>query len=153
MAKISKTIPQGYRYFFYVVVSCCFFSGTSFWLIREFFQIEGEFGIEPHSWQYPLLQLHGLMAFLMLMAIGAVITGHVTTTWYGQRAKKSGIALLTGISFSVISAYILYYWVSEETQEWLALLHLVFGCLLPILLILHITIARRTRKGSATRYS
>jgi len=153
MARISTKIPKGYRYFFYLLVALCFTSGASFWLIREFFQIDGDFGLSPHFLQYPLLQIHGFMAFVMLMSVGAIFSAHIPSTWGTKRARKSGIMITCFISMSVITAYALYYLITEDSQFWLTYLHLVLGVCLPSLLIIHVKKARKSRRISVTNYS
>jgi hypothetical protein len=114
--------------------------------------VEGDFGPESHFLQYPMLQLHGFSAFLMLMALGTIFTSHIPKTWYQRRAKKSGIALMTFVIFSMLSAYSLYYLVGEDWHALLGNSHAVVGLLLPTLLFFHITTARKSNKKKKGRY-
>ena len=146
MSKISMTISQHYRYFFYSVLSVSFITGIGFWLIRRFAMVEGDFGPESHFLQYPLLQIHGLSAFIMLMSLGAVFASHIPKTWSSKRARKSGISILSMTIFSLLTAYSLYYLVSEDWHELLGNAHAIFGILLPLILFIHIKLARQARK-------
>lgn len=147
MSKISLSISQGYRYFFYIVLGCSLFTGTGFWLIRRFGTVNGDFGPESHFLQYPLLQVHGLAAFLMMMSLGAVFASHIPKTWSSKRSRKSGITLLSWVTLSVLTAYVLYYLVSEDWHEWLGNGHAILGLSLPLFLIIHIKLARSSSKS------
>ncbi|WP_293750381.1 hypothetical protein [uncultured Paraglaciecola sp.] len=144
MSRINKHIPPIYRYFFYTVLSLCWLTGSVFWLLREFAFIEGDFGPEPHFLQYPVLQLHGLGAFFMLLSLGAIFTGHIPNTWSLGRAKKSGLWILSAVILSMCSAYSLYYLVQEDWHLWLGNGHALVGVSLPIILYVHIKIARNS---------
>lgn len=146
MSKISLTISQHYRYFFYSVLSVSFITGIAFWLMRRFAMVEGDFGPESHFLQYPLLQIHGLSAFIMLMSLGAIFASHIPKTWSSQRARKSGISILSITIFSLLTAYSLYYLVSEDWHELLSNAHTILGIFLPLILFIHIKLARRARK-------
>jgi|GEM_PF-460860 len=146
MSNISLNISKQYRYFFYGVLVLSVVTGIGFWLFRRFGMVEGDFGPESHFLQYPLLQLHGLSAFFMLMSLGAIFASHIPKTWSSKRARKSGIFIITTTLFSIITAYSLYYLVNENWHEILGNSHAVLGVLFPLILIVHITSARRTRK-------
>jgi len=150
MANISTKISRAYRYFFYSLLSVSLLSGSGFWLLRRFAMIEGDFGPETHPLQYPVLQLHGLSAFLMLMTLGAVFASHIPKTWSTGRAKKSGIAITTAVSFSMLSAYTLYYLVTEDWHELVGNIHAIVGLLLAIILVVHVKLARQSRTKKRT---
>ncbi len=145
MSNISRKIAKKYRYLFYGFLSISVFSGSGFWLLRNFAMVEGDFGPESHFLQYPFLQLHGFAAFMMLMALGSIFSSHIPKTWSLGKAKNSGITLLSFIVFSLLSAYSLYYLVSEDWHVLLGNSHAIVGLLLPTLLIFHITMARKSR--------
>ena len=153
MARISTKIPKVYRYLFYLTLSLCWCSGVTFWLLHNFGMVEGEFGTEPHWLQYPALQAHGFAAFVMLMCLGALFTAHVPATWPMAKAKKTGLTMLVSVSLSVLSAYSLYYLVSEDWKVWLGNGHAGLGVVLPLLLFIHIKVARRNRLRRAVNYS
>lgn len=145
MSKISAQISQNYRYFFYAMLSLSFITGSGFWLLKTFAMQEGDFGPESHFLQYPFLQLHGLAAFVMLMSLGAIFASHVPKNWRYQRGKKTGIAILSAVSFSMITAYSLYYLVSEDWHTMLANSHAIIGLMLPTILFIHIKLARQSK--------
>ncbi|WP_286261084.1 hypothetical protein [Thalassotalea atypica] len=138
MQKINTKITRAYRYFFYTLLVLLITTGSSFWLLRRFGMVEGDFGPESHYLQYPALQLHGLCAFLMLMSLGAIFASHVPRTWSTLRARKSGISILVAVSVSALSAYSLYYLVSQDWHTLLGNSHAIVGLVLPLFLWLHI---------------
>jgi MFS family permease len=146
MAKVGRKISKKYRYTFYIVLCISVLSGSAFWLLRRFAVVEGDFGPESHFLQYPFLQLHGFAAFLMLMALGAIFCGHLAQTWSIGRAKKTGITMMSAVIFSILSAYILYYLVSENWHHLLGNAHALMGLALPVLLVFHIRVARKSRR-------
>lgn len=150
MARVSTEISKGYRYFFYSLLTLSFLTGMGFWFMRHYFMVEGDFGPEAHFLQFPLLQLHGFAAFFMLMALGAIFSAHIPKTWSTKRAKKTGLGFLIAVSFSIVSAYSLYYLVSQEWHELLGNAHAVVGIMLPSLLAFHIIVARKSRLNKKT---
>lgn len=152
MSKISLTISKSYRYFFYVVLGVSLVTGSGFWLIRRFGFVEGDFGPESHFLQYPLLQAHGFSAFLMMMVLGAIFASHIPKTWSSKRSRISGISITSSVVFSVVSAYSLYYLVGEDWHEWLGNSHAIIGLLLPIILLVHIKMARATRRTKKQKH-
>lgn len=152
MALITLKIPTLYRYIFYVTLGLCWCSGFGFWLIRRFGMVEGDFGLEAHYLQYPLLQIHGLAAFMMLLCLGAIFSAHIPMAWRSGRERRWGLLLLVQVLLSVLSAYTLYYLVSEDCHELLGNSHALVGVLLPLLLSLHIYWGRRQRRRSTLNY-
>jgi len=84
--------------------------------------------------------------------LGSIFTSHVSKTWSIGKAKKSGIGLMSFIIFSLLSAYSLYYLVGEDWHTLLGNSHALVGLMLPTLLIVHIKVARKSRKKKKTHY-
>jgi hypothetical protein len=147
MSRINLKIPLAYRRIFYTTLCLSWVTGLGFWLIRRFGEVEGDFGPQSHLLQYPLLQTHGLAAFVMLLCLGAIFASHIPATWRTGRQRWWGGALLAQVLLSLISAYSLYYLVSEQWHAVLGNSHALIGLLLPVSLSVHIYRARRTRKA------
>lgn len=143
MSNISLKITKTYRYFFYSTMLVSLVTGCGFWLLRQYGFTEGDFGPESHFMQYPLLQLHGLAAFIMLMSLGAIFGSHIPKTWSSKRSRTSGISILSSVTLSILSAYSLYYLVGEDWHEILGNGHAIIGIASPILLYIHIHFARK----------
>jgi hypothetical protein len=151
MSKISAKISSKYRYFFYLILCFSVISGSAFWLLKTFAIVEGDFGPESHFLQYPMLQFHGFAAFTMLLCLGAIFGSHVPKNWHYQRGKQSGSVILAFVVFSILSAYSLYYLVSEEWHILLANSHAIVGLSLPIILYLHLKLARKSKSKKHRR--
>lgn len=143
---IRLRFPMWLRRCFYGVFAISWVSGITFYVLSRWLQIEGEFGLEKHPWQFPILKIHGAAAFLMLMAIGTLLTNHVPSAWRTQRSRKLGLALVTGVSLMVISAWSLYYAANEEWRPIIGNIHAAIGVSLPLILGFHIWHGRRAAR-------
>lgn len=137
---VSVYFSKTYRRCLYGMFLLSWCSGTGFFILKTWFVQEGEYGLVKHAWQYPALQVHGAMAFLMMIGFGFVLGAHVPRSWKSKKKRKTGILLLTLPSLSIFSGYLLYYIAQDTFREWLEYTHLAIGFLLPFALILHITI-------------
>lgn len=146
MSHVSLTITKKYRYFFYITLLISWVTGAGFWILRQFFFSEGDFGPESHVLQYPLLQIHGFAAFIMLLCLGAIFSAHIPKTWAAKRSRTSGISILSSVIISILSAYSLYYLVSEDWHELLGNGHALVGILSPLILYIHVHFARKSRR-------
>lgn len=72
--------------------------------LRYFGRRAGDFGPEPHPLQGALQHLHLLAAPLLLLALGALLKGHVQPlVREGRvRAARSGLAMLLGLAPMVL---------------------------------------------------
>ena len=138
--KVSKIT----RRFIYVIFASAWGSGILFYLLKTFFMQEGDFGLEPHAWQYPVLKVHGAASFLMMLLYGFMLGGHVKFAWKKKPIAKLGVVLMALPAILMITAYLLYYIADEYSREAVALIHLVMGFILPFILTLHIMAHRKT---------
>ena len=150
MSKINAKISTKYRYFFYLMLMMSFISGSGYWLLKNYFMSEGDFGPQAHFLQYPLLQSHGFFAFWMLLCFGAIFASHIPVNWHRKQGRKSGVALLSAIGVLLICSYSLYYLVSQDWHWLLANSHTVIGITLPFILILHLKLARKSKNNKHT---
>ena len=141
---IRLRFPMRLRHSLYGVLAISWVSGISYYVLSRWLQIEGEFGPEKHPWQFPILKIHGAAAFLMLMAIGTLLTNHVPAAWRTQRSRKLGLTLATGVSLMAVSAWCLYYAANEQWRPLIGNVHALIGVSLPFVLALHIWNGRRT---------
>ena len=144
---MSIRLPARAKYPIYGVLLMAWCSGITFWILRTWFGVTGEFGLEPNPWQYPVLQLHGLMAFFMMINFGVMLSGHVLPAWRARPRPLSGIVFATLLGVSIASAYLLYYLGSDHIRNMISNVHLIVGFALPIVLFVHIRLLqRRTRR-------
>lgn len=153
MRPISVKIPRGVQNFIFFVLLLSLCSGVAFYIFSHWITIDGDFGPEKHPLQYPMLQLHGAAAFLMMMIFGAMLAAHVPHSWKLKRSRGMGMTMITVMTFQVLSAYILYYLAGEEARPWFVNMHAAVGLSIPFVLITHIVRGRKNRSKAALRGS
>lgn len=151
MPLVRALLPKALRRLIYALLAGSVLTGSAFFLLSRFIEIEGEFGPQKHPWQAPLLAIHGAFAFLMLMVIGAMWLNHVPVGWRSGRSRKLGVTLVSLTALLAISGWLLYYAAGDEWRSLLGNLHFAIGLSLPLMLVLHVSLGRRARgaRGSA----
>lgn len=144
---IRMHMPKALRRGLYAVLALAWTSGIVYFVLSRWMQVEGEFGPQKHPWQFPVLKIHGALAFLMLMAIGAMLTNHVPATWRTHRSRGFGLSLVVVLSLMVVSAWCLYYAADETWRPILGNVHAALGLSLPAWLAIHIWRGRRSAQA------
>jgi hypothetical protein len=145
MSRVGLYFPRWAKAVLYAVLLLSLGTGTTWYVLERWFQIEGEFGPEKHPWQPSLIKLHGASAFASLMGFGYLLASHLPVAWKARRNRASGL-MLTGIfGVQILSGYGLYY-ASEPLRETVSSLHLISGLAFPILLMGHLFFGHRSRR-------
>jgi len=121
------------NYWFYSVFGILFLSGVIWLLIRY---------SELAPW---LLRIHGTAAMASLVILGVLIPAHMRRAWQRKRNQVTGIIMVALSLLMILSGYGLYYSGSDELRAWLSGSHSVAGCLLPLILVWHIIVGRKSR--------
>jgi len=145
MALITVKIPLKYKNFLFTLFAISFVTGITFFVLKTWFVVEGEFGPEKHPLQLPMLMIHGASAFLLMISYGALLTGHVPSTWKTKRSRYLGLSMVSVFTFQIISAYCLYYLANEDIRDIIEYMHLFTGISIPFILTAHIIIGRKNR--------
>jgi len=136
------------RYFLYAVVALLFFSGVA-WAYWNYLAVSpGDFEKSAKTWA---MKLHGAAAMAILVLIGMLLTGHVRFAWRAGRNRLNGSVFLSAFAVLTITGYGLYYAGGERLRAWTSWIHLAIGLVLPILLLIHIFLGRRTRPLGQSR--
>jgi hypothetical protein len=138
-----------YKKCFFVILSVSWITGLSFFILNNFIDIEGEFGLEKHPWQFPILKIHGGVSFLIMVVFGYFLSAHVRKNLYLKNKKgiKSGLLLLSMPILCIITAYALYYISSDSSRQIMSYAHFFIGFLLPFVLLFHIVkMAKSTKR-------
>src|SRR5207253_6019169 len=136
------------RYFLYAVVALLFFSGVA-WTYWNYLAVSpGDFETSAKSWA---MKIHGAAAMAILVLIGMLLNGHVKFAWRARRNRANGSVFLSAFAVLTITGYGLYYAGGEKLRAWASWIHLAVGLALPILLLIHIFLGRRTCR--AVQYS
>jgi hypothetical protein len=92
-----------------------------------------------------LLMLHGGGAMVILLLLGSLLPLHAQRGWRGRRNRLSGAVMLILNGVLVATSFGLYYIGSEIIRMWISDVHVVVGFSLPVALLVHIALGRRTR--------
>jgi len=130
------------RYFLYAVLALLFLSGVAWTYWTYLAASPGDFETTAKAWG---MKIHGAAAMAVLVLIGMLLSGHVRSAWRARRNRANGAVFLSVFAVLTVTGYGLYYAGGEMLREWTSWIHLVVGLALPILLLIHIFLGRRTR--------
>lgn len=139
-------LDKAHRIWIYTIFSLIWISGITFFVLQTWFQVEGEFGMQKHPFQFTSLQIHGLAAFLMMVTYGYLLGTHVKAGWKIKPLRRSGVLLTIIPAFMMVTAYLLYYIAQDLARQIIAYSHLAVGFLIPFILVIHVVTIRRQKK-------
>ncbi len=132
---------------FYAVLILLIISGAV-WLVAHYWpQYLGEYigdWCDPwlvESWS---MKLHGAVAMLAMFGLGTIFHSHLRAAWRQQRNHISGLVMASTLLLLIISGYGLYYF-TDDARQWSEWTHWATGFGLPVLLLAHSLIGRRSR--------
>jgi len=109
---------------------------------------------EGELWQRvsaSMLMVHGGVAMVTLLFLGALFPLHVRLGWRSGRNRLTGPAMLTFNAVLIATAFGLYYSGSDAVRPWMSDIHMVVGFAVPALFVLHVLLGRRSRpKGDVS---
>lgn len=148
----SAKVKTAQQTWLFALISLAWISGVAFFGLKTWFMVEGDFGPEKHPWQFPALQAHGLIAFLMMITYGYFLGTHVQQAWKVKPRRTLGIFLVGVPAFQMITAYLLYYvnW-EDKSRQIIEYSHLGVGFLLPVILISHVFLPKFFKKRRLNR--
>jgi hypothetical protein len=130
------------RYSLYAVLALLFLSGVVWTYWNYLAASPGNFETSAKTWA---MKIHGAAAMAVLVLIGMLLSGHVKFAWRARRNRANGSVFLSAFAVLTITGYGLYYAGGEGLRAWTSWVHLALGLALPILLLIHIFLGRRTR--------
>lgn len=131
-----------HRRLLYSVVALLFLTGAAWAYWNFFVPLPGDFERSAEAWA---LKIHGAAAMAILVLVGMLLTGHVRFAWRASRNRGNGWLFLAAFGILALTGYGLYYAGGESLRVWTSWIHLSVGLALPLLLILHIWLGKRTR--------
>jgi hypothetical protein len=130
------------RYFLYAVLALVFLSGVA-WAYWNYLGVSpAEFEMSAKAWA---MKIHGAAAMAVLVLVGMLLNEHVRLAWRARRNRANGSVFLSAFAFLTVTGYGLYYAGGEKLRAWTSWIHLGIGLILPILLLIHIFLGKRTR--------
>jgi cation transport ATPase len=136
------------RYFLYAVLALLFLSGVAWAYWNYLAVLPGDFETSEKTWA---MKIHGAAAMAILVLIGMLLSGHVRFAWRAGRNRANGSVFLSALAALTITGYGLYYAGGERLRAWTSWIHVAIGLALPILLLIHIFMGRRTRRSGRSR--
>ena len=130
------------RYFLYAVLAVVFLSGVAWAYWNYLAASPGDFEMSAKAWA---MKIHGAAAMAILVLVGMLLNEHVRLAWRARRNRPNGSVFLSAFAFLTITGYGLYYAGGERLRAWTSWIHLALGLVLPILLLIHIFLRRKTR--------
>ena len=92
-----------------------------------------------------LLMIHGGVAMITLMLLGALVPTHLARSWRARRNRIAGVTMAACNVALIVTAFGLYYSGSDAVRPILSEIHWIVGLAFPVLLMIHIVIGRRVR--------
>ena len=133
------------RYFLYIVLALLFLSGAGWACWNYLTASPGDFEAGAKSWA---MKIHGAASMAVLLLIGMLLNGHVRFAWRVRRNRANGSIFLSVFAVLIVTGYGLYYAGGEKLRAWTSLIHLAVGLALPVFLLIHIFLGRRTRPSA-----
>ncbi|MDN5005941.1 hypothetical protein ACFQZO_34380 [Bradyrhizobium sp. GCM10027634] len=136
-------LRTSYRYPLYAAFAALILTGAG-WLVADWRKDAGD-----EIWQQiaaNMLMVHGGVAMLALLLLGALIPLHVQRSWRGGKNLVSGSVMAAFNAVLIVTAFGLYYLGSEAVRPFMSWIHLATGFSLAVMLPLHIWLGRRQRR-------
>ncbi len=144
----SIRLKRFHRYFLYAVLALLFFSGAVWAYWNYLAPPSDDFLAKAKTWA---MKIHGAAAMAILVLIGTVLTAHVKFAWRAGRNRGNGALFLSVFGILTITGYGLYYAGGEKLRAWTSWIHLAVGLALPVLLLIHILLGKKTRPALSSR--
>jgi len=102
-------------------------TGIIYYLVKNFFQVQGEWGVESHPFEVHLQHFHILSVPILLVAISMIFKDHVLKKIISKSRlmKKSGISLLVLAIIMIFSGYGIQVAMSTIVRNAMINIHLV----------------------------
>ena len=85
-----------------------------------------------------LMAIHGGVAMLALVLLGALLVQHVPTGWTSLKNRRSGTVLIGSLGWLAVSGYLLYYAGGDSLRSFASRSHLWVGLAACAVVALHI---------------
>jgi hypothetical protein len=92
-----------------------------------------------------MLMVHGGVAMITLLLLGALFPLHIRFGWRSRRNRITGPAMVAFNTVLIVTAFGLYYSGSDMVRPWMSEVHIALGFALPVLFVVHILLGRRSR--------
>jgi len=145
MVSILRLDPR-FRWTLYAAFAVLFATGAV-WLVTDALKDSPN----GELWQQvsaDLLMIHGGAAMLMLLLLGALIPTHLLRAWRARKNRVAGSTMAVANALLVLTAFGLYYAGSDTLRPWISDMHTAVGLIVPVLLVAHIVLGRRSMQDA-----
>jgi hypothetical protein len=94
--------------------------------------------LNPGPWAGLLMKIHGGIAMLALVLLGTLVMHHIPTGWASLKNRWSGVILIAGMTWLILSGYLLYYAGSDAVRLFASQSHLWIGVAASAVVAVHI---------------
>jgi hypothetical protein len=137
----SIRLKRAHRFLVYAVTVVLFLSGIA-WACFNWGIASGDFAATAKS---VAMKIHGGAAMAILVLIGTLLNAHVRFAWRAGRNRINGSIILGAFAILIVTGYGLYYAGNERLRAGMSWTHLAVGLGLPILLLIHVLLGKRSR--------
>jgi uncharacterized membrane protein len=141
-------LKRTHRVLLYGVLALLFLSGVGWALLNYFADPSAD---QVTAAKSLVMKVHGAAAMAILVLIGMLLTSHVQFAWRARRNRLNGSIFLAVFAVLTLTGYALYYAGSETLRSCASWIHLAVGLALPLFLLVHVLLGKRTR--SAARHA
>ncbi len=100
----------------------------------------------PYALLHQLMIFHGILGYLVAVAVGLFLAQHVGAGWRARRSRATGISLLALFATLMASALVLYYSGDDSLRALASLTHQIVGVGLVLAVPAHVV--QRARKAA-----
>jgi len=140
-----KGYPGYFRNFLYLVMVTLSLTGLA--IIPSALEMRMEWNVPwalSGDSRVAIHALHATAAFFALFIIGALWVIHIRAGWKRRKNHHSGLAMLLIFAALFLSGIGLYYAGEESLGRLSVIAHLLTGMVLPLTVVVHIVVARRS---------
>jgi len=138
-----------FRWAIYAALAVLFITGAV-WLATDAWKESpnGEFWQQVSA---DLLMIHGGVAMVTLLLLGALIPTHLLRAWRSRKNRAAGVTMAATNGLLVVTAFGLYYSGSDALRAWISDVHSAVGLIVPVVLVVHILLGRRSMRTMMLR--
>lgn len=102
--------------------------GVLYWVIKEFLQIQSDYGPRPHPYQTYVQAIHILLSPLLIISLGLLWQNHIVV-FFKKRSKKfiSGTLVTAFLIIISLSGYLVQVVYDEPGKKYVTWIHLIFS--------------------------
>lgn len=136
-------LKASFRYSIYGAFALLVLTGAG-WLVADWQKESGD-----EIWQQisaNLLMIHGGVAMVALLLLGALIPVHLLRAWRSRRNRISGSLMAALNAALIVTAFGLYYLGSELLRPVISWSHIAAGLAVALALPVHVILGRRSAR-------